>query len=51
LSPAFGKAFENVDGLIDLLEEVIGAEPPIAIFTGLEDDPGFPGGYKYKINV
>jgi len=43
LGPAFGKTFENVDGLIDLLEKIIGIEPPITISASLKDDPGFPG--------
>jgi hypothetical protein len=42
LSPAFCEAFENVDGLIDLLEKIVRVEEPIAIFARLEDDPGFP---------
>jgi len=46
LGPALSKAFKNVDGFINLLEKIIGIEPPIAIFASLEDDPGFPGGYK-----
>jgi hypothetical protein len=46
LSPALGEAFKNVDGLIDLLEKVIGVEPPIAISASLENDSGFPDGYE-----
>jgi hypothetical protein len=43
LSIALSKAFENVDGLINLLKKIVGVEPPITIFASLEDDPGFPG--------
>jgi hypothetical protein len=43
LSPPLGEAFENVDGLINLLEEVVGIEVPIVISACLENDPGFPG--------
>jgi hypothetical protein len=41
---ALGAAFENVDGVVDLLEEIVGIEVSIAIFARLEDDSGFPDG-------
>jgi hypothetical protein len=46
LSPALGETFENVDGLIDLFEKVVGVEPPITISASLENDLGFPDGYE-----
>jgi len=52
LSPALGETFKYVDGIIDLFEEIIGVEVPIAISPGLEDNPGFPDGCKMcQINV
>ena len=41
---ALGAAFENVDGVVDLLEEIVGVKVSIAIFAHLEDDSGFPDG-------
>ena len=46
LGPAFGEALKNVDRLVDLPEKIVGIEKSIAIFARLEDDPGFPDGYK-----
>jgi hypothetical protein len=40
----FGKAFKDVDGQIDLREEFIRAEIPIAVFASFEDNPSFPEG-------
>ena len=44
LGPALGVAFENVNGVVNLLEEIVGVEVSIAIFARLEDDSGFPDG-------
>src|SRR5258708_5770411 len=38
----FGESFEDVDGIIDLVEKVVCIEEPIAILAHLEDNPGFP---------
>ncbi len=52
LGPALGEAFKDVDGLIDLLQKIVGVEVPIAVFARLEDDPGFPDGCeKCEMNV
>ena len=52
LGPALGEALKNVDCLIDLSEKIIGIKETIAIFSCLEDDPGFPDGYqRCEINV
>jgi hypothetical protein len=44
LSLAIGVTFENVDGVIDLCEKFFGIKVSIAIFSSLEDKPGFPCG-------
>jgi len=44
LGPALGEAFKDVDGLIDLLQKIVGIKVPIAVFSRLKDDPGFPDG-------
>jgi hypothetical protein len=41
LGPALCETLENVDGVIDLSEEVVGFEPSVAISASLEDDPSF----------
>ena len=43
MSPAIGEAFENVDGVINLLEKVVSVKEPIMILACLENDPGFTG--------
>jgi hypothetical protein len=50
LSPALGKAFKNVDRLIDLLKKVVGVEISVAIFSSLEDDSGFSNGYENELD-
>jgi hypothetical protein len=42
LEVTFGQAFKNVDGGVDLREDFLSAEIPIAILAGFEDDPCFP---------
>jgi hypothetical protein len=44
LSLAIGATFKNVDGVIDLCEKFFSIEVSIAIFSGLEDELGFPCG-------
>ena len=41
-----GETLKNVNGLINLCEKIGGIEVPIAIFAGLQNDPGFPDGYE-----
>jgi len=42
LEITFGQAFENVDGGIDLCENVFSAEITIAVLAGFEEDSGLP---------
>jgi hypothetical protein len=52
LGPALGEAFKDIDGLIDLLEKIVGIKESIAIFARFEDDPGFSDGCEMcEINV
>jgi hypothetical protein len=46
LGVAIGKALKDVDRLIDLPEEIVRGEVPVAVFARLEDNPGLPGGCK-----
>ena len=39
-----GETFKNVDCVINLWEKFHGVEESFAILSGLEYDPGFPGG-------
>jgi hypothetical protein len=48
LGPALGETLENVDGVINLSEHVVGIEVPITISASLEDDPGFPASGECK---
>jgi len=48
LGPALGEAFKDIDGIVDLSEKIVGVEVPIAIFAGLEDNPGLPGECEYE---
>jgi hypothetical protein len=38
----FGTAFKDVDSQIDLLEEFVCTEIPIAVLASFEDNPSFP---------
>ncbi len=38
----FGQALKNVDGRVDLHEEIFSVEIPIMVLASFEDNPSFP---------
>jgi hypothetical protein len=42
LEVTFGQAFENVDGRVDLREEIFGIEVPVVVLASFKDNPSFP---------
>jgi hypothetical protein len=42
LKVPFGQALKNVDGRVNLREEIFSAEISITVFTSFEDNPSFP---------
>ena len=42
LEISFGQAFENIDGRVDLCEEIFSTKIAIVVFASFEKNPSFP---------
>jgi hypothetical protein len=42
LEVTFGQALKNVDGRVDLCEEIIGTEIAVVVLASFEKNPSFP---------
>jgi hypothetical protein len=42
LEVTFGQALKNVDGRVDLCEEIVGTEIAVTVLASFEKNPSFP---------